>query len=207
MVGVLGWMLEWVGILNMGWVLEKVGMEVVHLRGHSTDDHDRLLSLRFVINRTGMQDDLLASPLAGRLRMKGVNLQPEFAQGKPVMAEGVGTREISGAPKNWHAIVRESDDAEVCGLTRADVKERHVITEEAAPLRTDGDGFPNAEDAEQGTDSSSSDPDGPMLVVPIPRNAIPTGVRTSQYLQGTVGKATLRTPALGAATDAVPDMH
>ena len=61
-----------------------------------------------------MHDALLAPPLAGRLRMKGVNLQPEFAQGKPVMAEGVGTREISRAPKNWHAIVRESDDAEVC---------------------------------------------------------------------------------------------
>ena len=28
MVGVLEWMLEWVGILKMEWVLEKVGMEI-----------------------------------------------------------------------------------------------------------------------------------------------------------------------------------
>ena len=28
MVGVLGWMLEWVGILKTEWVFEKVGMEI-----------------------------------------------------------------------------------------------------------------------------------------------------------------------------------
>ena len=28
LVGVLEWMLEWVGILKMGWVLEKVGMDI-----------------------------------------------------------------------------------------------------------------------------------------------------------------------------------
>ena len=77
----------------------------------------------------------------------------------------MGPLEISRPLGHWHVVVRECDEEEVYSIVRTAVKERYIILEEAAPLPAGNDGLPRAEDVEPGADSSSSDPDGEMLVV------------------------------------------
>ena len=128
-------------------------------------DQGRLLSLRFVINRTGMQEELMASSLARRLRGVGVELLPESAQGKPVLAVGVSAEAISRAPANWHVLVREPDEAEVCKILGMDVTERFVIPEAGHHFPQVEADLPSIADTDLDSVSSSSDSDGPMCVV------------------------------------------
>jgi len=84
----------------------------------SQDHAARLVLLRFSRFPKEVPEVLLASDLAKRLRTGGVELQPSWAQGKIILAEGAN--ELAEKDHGtWHVAVREHDEESIAEALRA----------------------------------------------------------------------------------------
>lgn len=81
--------------------------------------YDRLALLCFNRRPKELFDALLASPLAARVSTAGVTLQPTWAGGKLILAEGVTESTVSEAREEWHVAVRAVDEDELIGTLRS----------------------------------------------------------------------------------------
>merc|ERR1712032_1486902 len=63
-------------------------------------------------------DALLASPLAARLAADGVQLQPDWAGGRPVFAAGATEADFSVVAIPWSVAVHSADEEDVLAVWR-----------------------------------------------------------------------------------------
>merc|ERR1740121_1606418 len=77
------------------------------------DRRDRLVLLTFTRCPQELRQALLASELAAELVNDGVELEPEYAGGRLVLAEGVTATILSEAREPWHVVVCVADEERV----------------------------------------------------------------------------------------------
>jgi len=83
------------------------------------DQADGLVLLCFSRCPGELPTALLESPLAARVAADGVQLQPDWARGRLILATGATEAGISEARGPWHVAVRAADEGEVLDVLRA----------------------------------------------------------------------------------------
>merc|ERR1711879_241291 len=84
----------------------------------SADRCPRLILLGFTRCPKEMRCALLGSPLAAEMLGKGVELEPEWAEGRLILAQGVTAAAVSEAREMWHVAVRTVDEDKVHAILK-----------------------------------------------------------------------------------------
>jgi len=78
-----------------------------------TDNRSGLLLLTFTRYPKELRQALLSSPLAAEMSARGVDLEPDFAAGRLILAEGVTAAAVSEAREFWHVAVHTDHEVEL----------------------------------------------------------------------------------------------
>jgi hypothetical protein len=87
--------------------------------GSSTVPDNRLVLLCYQRRPREFFEALLTSPLAARVMAASGALQPKWAGGKLILAEGVTEASVSEVREDWHVAVRSADEGEIEATLRA----------------------------------------------------------------------------------------
>merc|ERR1712157_103160 len=84
----------------------------------SADRCPRLILLGFTRCPKEMRCALLESPLAAEMIDKDVELEPEWAEGRLILAEGVTATALSEAREMWHVAVSTVDEDKIYAILK-----------------------------------------------------------------------------------------
>jgi len=100
----------------------------------TADDASRLVLLSFTRFPKEFRGALLASQLAARLNVQGIDLEPPWACTRLVLGHDIHEHQVSEARELWHVVVRAADEDEVHAIrlaldpkTRPRVKNRFLV--------------------------------------------------------------------------------